>query len=161
MAGYYRLTGCAWWSTSHPMPTAKDPFAEIISRFVAEIRQAAQAEARASLIAALTNGQQAAPAATPQARLVSPKAKSKGRPPSKQAAGKASSQRNRRSPAQLEATRHRVLEHVKKHAGQRSEDIRAALRLSKQEWLAAVTALLDTKQLTKQGDRRATTYSAR
>lgn len=91
----------------------------------------------------------AAAAARPAARVS----------PRKPGAAKAKpSTRDRRSPQELQAMQHRILEYVKGNPGKRSEDIRAALKLSKKDWQLPAQQLLASKQIVASGVKRSTTY---
>lgn len=67
-------------------------------------------------------------------------------------------ERVRRSSDQIEATADRILRHVEQNPGHRSEDIRAALGLAKNEWQLTVKRLIDTGRLATRGEKRATVY---
>ena len=64
----------------------------------------------------------------------------------------------RRSADQIEATSERIVRHVQEHPGARSEDIRAALGLAKNEWQLTAKRLVDAGRLATRGEKRATTY---
>lgn len=69
-----------------------------------------------------------------------------------------SSDRVRRSADQIAATAERIVRHVEQNPGARSEDIRAALGLPKNEWQLTAKRLVDTGRLATRGEKRATTY---
>jgi hypothetical protein len=86
-----------------------------------------------------------------------------GRPPSKRGPGRprgSSSKRlARRSTKDLTAVANSIVALVKKHPkGLRGEQIRAELRIAKNEWMRPLGLALDSKKLTKKGEKRATTY---
>src|SRR5580658_5421918 len=86
-----------------------------------------------------------------------------GRPPSKRGPGRprgSSSKRlARRSTKDLTAVANSIVALVKKHPkGLRGEQIRAELRIAKNEWMRPLGLALDSKKLTKKGEKRATIY---
>jgi len=115
--------------------------------------------ALASLGGSLAGGAAPRPAATAKRGPGRPKKAAPNGASSKKGSRKAG-KRIRRSPAELEAVAHRVLDHVRKNGGQRSEVIRSSLKLGKPEWLQAVARLTEKGQIKAKGQKRATTYSA-
>lgn len=105
---------------------------------------AIRAELRAEFLSAL--GGAATPAAKPRGARV-------------RTAGRARAKGAKRSPEELEALTKNVLLHVKKHPGQRVEQIAAALGTSTKELALPVLKL--GKALKTQGQRRGTKYFAR
>lgn len=109
----------------------------------------------------------AAPAPrVPAGRLPEPaRVRGRGAPPTSaptrtRAAGRGEGggERVRRSADQIEATAERIVRHVEQNPGQRSEDIRAALGLPKNEWQLTAKRLVDTGRLATKGEKRATVY---
>jgi hypothetical protein len=79
-----------------------------------------------------------------------------GRPP-----GSASKRLARRSANDIAAVTESIVALVKKHPkGLRAEQIRAQLGIAKKEWMRPLGLALDSKKLTKKGQKRATVYSA-
>lgn len=66
---------------------------------------------------------------------------------------------HRRSPSEILRTETKVVAYIEKHPGQRSEDIRKALKLSPSVTGDALKRLVSKKALRSKGQRRATTYS--
>jgi hypothetical protein len=88
-----------------------------------------------------------------------------GRPPGKRGPGRppgSSSKRlARRSAQDIAAVTSSIVALVKKHPkGLRSEQIRAELGIAKKEWMRPLGLALDSKRLTKKGEKRSTTYYA-
>jgi hypothetical protein len=54
-----------------------------------------------------------------------------------------------------------ILKHIKSNPGQRAEQVRAALGVAKNVWVPAVKKLIDEKKISKKGQKRATTYTAK
>ena len=69
--------------------------------------------------------------------------------------------RVRRSPEQLEAVSKAVAKFVSSKEGVRVEQIAAALQLPTKELSGPIKVLLESKQISKKGNRRATTYFAK
>ena len=69
--------------------------------------------------------------------------------------------RVRRSPEQLEAVSKAVLKFVSSKDGVGVEQIAAAIQLPTKELFGPIKILLESKQISKKGDRRATTYFAK
>ena len=69
--------------------------------------------------------------------------------------------RVRRSPEQLESVNKAVLKFVSSKEGVRVEQISAALQLPTKELSGPIKVLLESKQISKKGNRRATTYFAK
>mgnify|MGYP001551406701 CR=1 FL=1 len=69
--------------------------------------------------------------------------------------------RVRRSPEQLEAVSKAIAKFVSSKEGVRVEQISAALQLPTKELSGPIKVLLESKQISKRGDRRATTYFAK
>jgi hypothetical protein len=88
-----------------------------------------------------------------------------GRPPGKRGPGRppgSSSKRlARRNAKDISAVANSIVALVKKHPkGIRGEQIRAELRIAKNEWMRPLGMALDSKKLTKKGEKRSTTYFA-
>lgn len=132
----------------------------LVAKFATDLETAFRTQAMAAVREAL--GSYSSP---PAGRLSAPKAAAKPAArvsPRKPGAAKAKpSTRDRRSPQELQAMQHRILEFVKSNPGKRSEDIRAALKLSKKDWQLPAQQLLATKQIVASGVKRSTTYRAR
>ena len=80
-----------------------------------------------------------------------------GRPP-----GSSSKRLARRSAKDLGAVTEGIVSLVKKHPkGLRAEQIRAKLGIAKKEWMRPLGLALESKKLTKKGQKRSTTYYAR
>jgi hypothetical protein len=79
-----------------------------------------------------------------------------GRPP-----GPTSKRLGRRSAKDLAKTASAIVALVKQRQGLRAEQIRAELRIPKNAWARPLAMALDSKKLTKKGQKRATTYYAR
>lgn len=81
-------------------------------------------------------------------------------PAPKQAAPKAASQKGgkriRRSPAEIDAMVGRIVSYVGTHNGERSEIVRSALKIDKQQWLTAIRRSIETQQITTKGQKRTT-----
>jgi hypothetical protein len=89
-----------------------------------------------------------------------------GRPRGKRGPGRpsgpSSSRLARRSTKDLATVANNIFALVKKHPkGLRGEQIRAELGIAKKEWMRPLGIALDSKQLWKKGEKRATTYFAR
>jgi hypothetical protein len=65
----------------------------------------------------------------------------------------------RRSESDIYGAAMSIVEHVQKHPGSRSETIRAALGIEKNEWAKPLAYALEHLGLKKQGNKRATEYS--
>jgi hypothetical protein len=85
-----------------------------------------------------------------------------GRPPKNPgAAPSPRGRRRRRTSADLNALGDKIVATVRANPkGMRAEQIRAALKIAQKELPRAITQLLSTGALEKQGQRRATTYFA-
>ena len=62
--------------------------------------------------------------------------------------------------ANLAAVKDQVLAYVKAHANERSEKIRAVLKLERPVYLRAVGELVAEKKIAKKGEKRKTSFSA-
>ena len=76
------------------------------------------------------------------------------------AAQKSGGAGNRRSPEAMEKQSNQILGYIRKHPGQRAEDIGKALGLSTGEMALPIAKMLSEGSLKKKGIKRATTYSA-
>jgi hypothetical protein len=88
-----------------------------------------------------------------------------GRPPGKRGPGRppgsTSKRLARRSENDIAAVTESIIALVKKHpTGLRAEQIRAELSIDKREWMRPLGMALDSKKLTKKGEKRSTTYYA-
>jgi hypothetical protein len=88
-----------------------------------------------------------------------------GRPPGKRGPGRppgSSSKRlARRSAKDIASVTESIVALVKRHPkGLRAEQIRAELGIAKKEWMRPLGLALDSKKLTKKGQKRSTTYFA-
>src|SRR5271163_2843857 len=86
-----------------------------------------------------------------------------GRPPGNRGRGRPPSSSSkrlaRRSADDLAAVTESIVALVKKHPkGLRAEQIRAELGIAKKEWMRPLGLALDSKKLTKKGEKRSTTY---
>jgi hypothetical protein len=85
-----------------------------------------------------------------------PGSRGRGRPPSS-----SSKRLPRRSAKDLASVTESIVSLVKKHPkGLRAEQIRAELGIAKKEWMRPLGLALDSKKLTKKGEKRSTTYFA-
>jgi hypothetical protein len=84
-----------------------------------------------------------------------------GRPPRAAAAamGGAKGKRLRRSLKQIERTMKDVQDYIRKHANARAEEIRKSLSLTPIQTRDALKRLVEKKEITAKGRRRATRYS--
>jgi len=88
-----------------------------------------------------------------------------GRPASKRGPGRppgpTSKRLARRSAKDIAAVANSIVALLKKHPkGLRGEQIRAELHIAKNEWMRPLGMALDSKKLTKKGEKRSTTYFA-
>jgi len=140
----------------------------LVEKFVADLEQAFRQSAMQAVQASLSGiglggargsaGTRGAPVAAKRGPGRPPKAKGIGGAPKK---AKSAGRIGRRSPAEIEATTHKVLAYIKAHPNARAEDIKKAVGIGKAEWLLPIQRLLETKQVTSKGERRATTYTAK
>lgn len=107
-------------------------------------------------VAALGGGaHKAAAKATPPKAIAAPKAAAKA----PAAAGpKRRGRRPRRSAEQMKATLNTVIALLKKSPGLRSEQIQKSLKLGKKDLVGPIAAGLESGDLKKKGERRATAY---
>jgi len=68
--------------------------------------------------------------------------------------------RIRRTPSDITDDRNTVLAHIKANPGQRAEVIKAALKMTKKDWLLPITQLVKSGSVTTKGQKRATEYFA-
>ncbi len=80
--------------------------------------------------------------------------------PAKAPKSKAKGTRGRRTPEQIEAIVASVLGYIKAHPGQRSEAIRAALKLPRPTMRDSLDRLGDAKKIKMKGVKRAASYTA-
>ena len=66
----------------------------------------------------------------------------------------------RRSPKAIAATVAKVHGYIKAHAGELSENIRAALKLPRPQMADALTRLVDGRKIKRKGEKRAARYTA-
>lgn len=66
--------------------------------------------------------------------------------------------RIRRSAEQIEAAGERIFAHVEANQGAKSEDIRSALGMEKNEWTLTIGKLVEAGRLTTKGEKRAMQY---
>lgn len=143
---------------------------QLISKFVAQletvVRSAAMNAVQASL-GAFGGGAGQSPAAKvakrrgrPPKSAVAAAAPPAAAKPAKAPAPKKSGKMGRRSPAEIEATTHKILAYIKANPDSRSEAIKKALGIGKPEWLLPIQRLIETKQVSMKGHKRAATYSA-
>ena len=118
----------------------------IVDRFVEEITAAVQASAREALHSAL--GGEASVR------------KGRGRG-AKTAAAIARGRGAKRAPEELEALTGKLRAYVAKNPGQRIEQIGAGLGVATKELALPAKKLIAAKQLSKKGQKRATTYFAK
>lgn len=136
----------------------------IVQEFIAKISQALAEEGSAAITAALSGG--TAEPATPVRRGPGRPPGSKPGPKPKAAAPAAPAARGRgkgakRTPDELEAQTKTFLSYLKKNPGQRVEQISKAIGISTKDLALPIQKLLEEKTISKKGERRATTYSAR
>lgn len=134
----------------------------IVAKFVSDLeriyRSQAQAVVQEALRTALAEGEVVKHRRVTTRRRGSPpraRARTSTMPPRA-----AKSKRIRRTLAELEHAAHRVLDYVRKNPGQRSEAIRAALRLDKNQWTTTIAQLIEKGQVKSRGEKRLTTYTA-
>lgn len=143
------------------MPTVNPQIRALVDRLVADLErvflESTQASVQTALRTALASLGGSLSGSTTSGGVGRPK-KAGSAPAPKKTAKKG--KRVRRSPAELEAVAQRVLDHIRKNGGQRSEVIRSALKLAKPEWLQAIARLTEKNQIKAKGQKRATTYSA-
>jgi len=89
-------------------------------------------------------------------------AKQFAKPAAKKVAAKVSkpTRRVRRTPSDITDDRNTVLAHIKANPGQRAEVIKAALKMTKKDWLLPITQLVKSGSVTTKGQKRATEYFA-
>lgn len=139
----------------------------LVTRFVSDLEEVFRTHAL-TLVRESLGGAIAAPAAAGRAtgrplRAPAPRrpaAKARAAQPKKQKAKASSGARIRRTTAEIEQAAHRIFEHIRRNPGQRSEEIRAALKLSKKEWVTTIPRLADNGQVKRQGHKRTTTFTA-
>lgn len=144
---------------------------QLISKFVAQletvVRSAAMNAVQASL-GAFGGGAGQSPAAKvakrrgrpPKAAIAAPSAPAAPAKPAKGPAPKKAGKMGRRSPSEIEATTHKILAYIKANPDSRSEAIKKALGIGKPEWLLPIQRLIESKQVSMKGHKRAATYSA-
>lgn len=97
------------------------------------------------------------------AAALAPAKRGPGRPKGSGASGGAAPSSGgrlaRRSESDISGAAMSIVEHVQKHPGSRSETIRAALGIEKNEWAKPLAYALEHLGLKKQGNKRATEYS--
>ncbi|NUP10010.1 MAG: hypothetical protein HOW73_28510 [Polyangiaceae bacterium] len=124
---------------------------ELAAQFAADLQSVLREQAVRDIMRAL-NGTAVEPS------RVSSAARTFGSTP-RSPAGPRKGRRIRRNQTDLDAVAARIVEYVKQHPGERAEQIKAALKLSKQDWMVPVAQLLAAKRLKARGDKRSRTYS--
>ena len=124
----------------------------LCAKFVADLSEVIREEAVANVVNALGGaGVAAAPTKVKAPKAVSTGGKRRGRPPGSVAV--------KRDPAEQAAICDSLMTHIAANPGQRMEDISSALGRPSKEMAFAVKSLLDGGLLTKEGNKRATTYT--
>jgi len=123
----------------------------IMDRFMAELAQALQQEATNAV-------QNAFGGAAPTAVKRGPRQASNGKGTLRQEAREPGQPRD---PAELEGHTKQLLAYIRKHPGQRIEQIGAELGISTKLLATPVKTLLREKSIGKKGVKRATTYTAK
>lgn len=143
----------------------------LVTRFVADLERLIREDMTSSIQETLRNalgrvGSSAAPApraaAAPAKRRpgrpkkAAPVAAAPKKPAAKQPAAK-KAPASRSTLADLDATVGRIASYVASHDGARSEVVRAALKIEKNEWIRGLRRALETNRITKKGAKRTTT----
>lgn len=69
--------------------------------------------------------------------------------------------RKRRTAKEIDSLAASILEYVEKNPGQRSEKIKAALRIPAPDWNLPVKKLIEENKISTKGEKRATEYFAK
>lgn len=75
------------------------------------------------------------------------------------AAGQKGKTRIRRNDSQIDGLANQIHDYVASHPGQRAEQIKAALKISSNNWGLPIKRLIDSGRLIAKGEKRATTYT--
>ena len=130
----------------------------IVQEFIDRLKDALADEVSTAIRATLSGSTGGGDSGT-----ASSKRRGTGRPPSTTASAARNGRAKgaKRSPEEFEALTKAFLGYVKKNPGQRVEQIGKAIGISTKELALPVQKLLREKAISKKGQRRATTYSAR
>lgn len=131
----------------------------IVQTFIDQIKAALAEESSAAIRAALSGTNGGIETSTQFAPRRGP-----GRPPGSAKPGpspKARAKGGKRTPEELEGQATAFLNYVRKNPAQRIEQISKAIGISTKDLALPVIKLLQDKAISKKGNRRATTYSAR
>jgi hypothetical protein len=139
------------------MPDLRSSIQSLAEAFAAGVLEAIRSSSLEDILGE-TSGARRGPGRPPGKR-------GPGRPPGKRGVGRPpgplSKRLARRSAKDIAAVTNSIVALVKKHAkGLRAEQIRAELRIAKNEWMRPLGMALDSKRLTKKGEKRSTTYFA-
>lgn len=137
----------------------------IVQEFIAKISEALAEEGSAAIRAALAGGGDSpTPFAVKRGPGRPPGAKPGPKPeaaPKAAPAARSRAKGAKRTAEELEAQSRAFLAYVKKNPGQRVEQISKAIGVSTKDLALPVQKLLEDRSISKKGQRRATTYSAR
>jgi hypothetical protein len=131
------------------MPDLRSSIQNLAQAFAAGVLNAIRSSSLEDILAETKGGAKRGPGRPPGKR-------GPGRPP-----GSSSKRLARRSSTDLAAVTESIVALVKKHPkGLRAEQIRAELGIAKKEWMRPLGLALNSKKLTKKGEKRSTTYFA-
>ncbi len=125
----------------------------VVDNFVQELERLIRKQAIESVAAALGA---ASTGSAPRARAAGKAAAAPARP-----AADAFGSRKRRTAKEIDSLAASILEYVEKNPGQRSEKIKAALRIPAPDWNLPVKKLIEEGKLSTKGEKRATEYFAK